>query len=64
MSKQIKSEELDRIVNALAQFTEGAGIDLLLKDGNINLPRRTLQRRLVQLIETRRITTPMSAFFH
>lgn len=57
MPKQIKSEELDRIVNALAQFTEGAGIDLLLKDGNINLPRRTLQRRLAQLVKAKRIST-------
>lgn len=57
MPKQITSEELDRIVDAIAQFSEGAGIELLVKNGNINLPRRTLQRRLVQLIAARRIAT-------
>ena len=57
MPKKITSEELDLIVQAIAQFTEGAGIEALFKDGNLPLTRRTLQRRLAQLLENKRLVT-------
>lgn len=57
MPKQITADELDQIVTAIVQFPEGAGIEALVKNGRIKLPRRTLQRRLAQLVKEKRIST-------
>lgn len=57
MPKQIASEELDLIVLFIAQSAEGAGIETMLKKGNLKLSKRTLQRRLYQLIQDKRIVT-------
>lgn len=49
MPKQITSEELDLIVLFIAQSAEGAGIETMLKKGNLKLSKRTLQPEALRL---------------
>jgi len=53
--KQIKKEELDAIVQAVGRYSEGIGIEALLKKENLGRPRRTLQRRLSYLVTDKQL---------
>ncbi|CAK8720626.1 hypothetical protein KKHLCK_09820 [Candidatus Electrothrix laxa] len=60
MSRLIPAEELDTIVRVLAEHPQGLGISALGKALLSHLPhinRRTLQRRLKQLLEDKRVIT-------
>ncbi len=56
MPKRIPQNELDVIIEAVAGFPEGAGIEKISTALENRLPRRTLQRRLALLVEQERIT--------
>jgi len=56
MPKRVSTTELDTIVDAVARFPDGASVDEIGKLTDITLPRRTLQRRLAQLVDQRRLT--------
>ena len=55
MPKRIPQNELDAVQQAVGGFLEGAGIEEISKALSIQLPRRTLQRRLALLVEQKRI---------
>ena len=57
MPKQISTDELDAIVEAVAKFPNGAAVDEIRHLHKPTLPHRTLQRRLARLVDERRITT-------
>lgn len=54
MPKAASTQELNRIVELIAQQPAGIGVDALSKS-LVAIPRRTLQRRLATLVERRRI---------
>ena len=54
MPKVIASQELDRIVELIAEYPEGVGTDALSQAFG-SIPRRTLQRRVAALIDQGRI---------
>lgn len=56
MPKVIRPEELDRIVEIIGGFPAGAGVDEILAGMDERLSRRTLQRRLADLVSQGRIT--------
>ena len=56
MPKVVSSEELDRLVNLIAAYPEGVGVEVLSRELD-TVPRRTLQRRLALLVEQRKICT-------
>jgi len=51
MPKQISQDELDTVLRAVAQFPEGGSVEEISTALDIQLPRRTLQRRLALLVE-------------
>lgn len=51
MPKRISQNELNVIVETIATFPDGTGIEMLQKALGSRMPRRTLQRRLALLIE-------------
>lgn len=55
MSKSIPSAELELIESIIARYSAGIGLDELLKVKDLSFSRRTLQRRVKQLIEEGRI---------
>jgi Fic family protein len=55
MPKQVSKNELDAVVEALAGFPDGAGIDAIQHVLGGTIPRRTLQRRLSQLVSQERL---------
>ena len=57
MSKLIEKGGLNEILRVVSQFAEGASIKEIIgfKKIKIKLPRRTLQRRLAQLVEQKEI---------
>jgi hypothetical protein len=55
MPKIIDPAELDRLLERIGKFADGVGIDRLLKVLRYKTSRRTLQRRLAQLVEQGRI---------
>jgi hypothetical protein len=55
MPKVIQPHELDQVVDAVRQFPDGAGLDQLLSVAS-GVSRRTLQRRLADLIAEGRLT--------
>ena len=55
MPKQVAQEDLNRIIEAVAAFPEGAGIDEINGQLGDKVPRRTLQRRLASLVQERRL---------
>ncbi|MDA8163501.1 MAG: Fic family protein [Desulfobacteraceae bacterium] len=57
MPKQIRPDELDRIVSAVGRSPEGVGVEGLLAQSSIGLGRRTLQRRLSRLVAAGRLVT-------
>lgn len=54
MPKDALTQDLNRIVELIAQQSDGIGLDTLSKMLS-SIPRRTLQRRLATLVERRRI---------
>ncbi len=56
MPKQISTNELNAIVDAVAKLPNGASVDEIRHQYKPTLPRRTLQRRLTRLVEERRLT--------
>lgn len=56
MPKRVSNAELDAIVDAVAELPSGASLNEIGSLIEIRLPRRTLQRRLAQLVEQRRLT--------
>ena len=57
MPKQISATELDAIVQAIGQFPSGAAVSEVRGALDIELSRRTLQRRLARLVEAGRLET-------
>lgn len=55
MPKVVSSQELDQIVDLIAQYPDGIGTEGLARVLGADMPRRTLQRRLSTLIEQQRI---------
>ncbi|MCK5232075.1 MAG: Fic family protein, partial [Desulfobulbaceae bacterium] len=56
MPKRISQNELDAVLQAVAGFSEGAGIEEIGTALDGRVPRRTLQRRLALLVEQKRLT--------
>lgn len=56
MPKQVPQKELDAVLQAVAQFTGGASIEDIRRVLEVELPRRTLQRRLALLSKQGRLT--------
>ena len=50
MPKRISADELQTVLDAVSHFADGASIQDLADDTAVELPRRTLQRRLAQLV--------------
>ena len=57
MPKQIPETELDAIVQVVGQFPNGAAVSEVRGALDIELSRRTLQRRLARLVEADRLET-------
>lgn len=57
MPKVVSPQELNQIVDLIAKYSDGIGMEGLAQVVGANLPRRTLQRRLATLIEQKRIQT-------
>ncbi len=55
MAKQIPQNELDAILKIMPHFSQGASIDQIISGLSIELPRRTLQRRLAMLVDQERL---------
>jgi hypothetical protein len=55
MPKQVSPSELDAILEVIRQFPGGVSIDQLVDDSQLELPRRTLQRRLAALVTNQRL---------
>lgn len=56
MPKLIPQNELDAVLEAVARFPEGASIEEVSDVLAIQMPRRTLQRRLALLVKQKRLT--------
>jgi Fic family protein len=57
MPKKIDQKELEVIVQAVARYPEGVGIEVLLHSAESGLSKRTLQRRLAMLVSAGRLIT-------
>ncbi len=57
MPKQISTDELNAIVEAVAKLPNGGSVDEIRHQYKPVLPHRTLQRRLARLVAERRLTT-------
>ena len=57
MPKQIPATELDAVVQVVGQFPNGAAVSEVRGALDIELSRRTLQRRLARLVEAGRLET-------
>ena len=55
MPKIVSTQQLDQIVELIAQYPAGIGMEALAQAIGTNVPRRTLQRRMATLIELKRI---------
>lgn len=55
MARATDPTQLDRIVEALTQFSEG--VDVVELERSLDIPRRTLQRRLSELVTAGRVRT-------
>jgi hypothetical protein len=56
MPKRIEQNELDVVIQAIAGFPEGAGIEEIREALPERMPRRTLQRWLALLVEQKQLT--------
>lgn len=57
MSKLALIHQFNAIQDAVAEHPEGLSIDEIMDKSNLNLPRRTLQRRIAALVTQRRLIT-------
>jgi hypothetical protein len=57
MPKVIRSEELDQLAGIIGRFPDGAALDQIAAAMGEGLSRRTLQRRLADLIRQGRVTS-------
>ena len=57
MPKKIDKKELEAIVQTVARYPEGVGIEVLLHSAESGLSKRTLQRRLAMLVSDGRLIT-------
>ena len=55
MPKQVPQDELDALIRAVADFQDGGALVDIANALEIELPRRTLQRRLALLVEEKRL---------
>lgn len=55
MARQVPEAELEAVVKVVAQFQSGAALEEIAASLQIDLPRRTLQRRLATLVEHKRL---------
>ena len=55
MPKVVSPQELDQIVDLIAQYSHGIGVEELAQALGVGVKRRTLQRRLAALVGYRRI---------
>jgi predicted nucleotidyltransferase len=55
MPRAIPNSELDAICRAVTRFPDGASVEDIRGELDIDLPRRTLQRRLALLVEQGRL---------
>lgn len=55
MPRQIPQDELDAVLAAVARFPEGATLEEISSTLEIQVPRRTLQRRLAKLVAQKRL---------
>ena len=55
MPKIVSTQQLDQIVELIALYPAGIGMEGLAQIVDANVPRRTLQRRIATLIEQKRI---------
>lgn len=55
MPKVISLQALGRLVDLIAKYPDGIGIEVLAQTPGVSMPRRTIQRRLATLIEQKRI---------
>lgn len=55
MPKQISTDEMDAILRVVGRFQSGVAITDLCNSPGVNLPRRTLQRRLARLVDEGRL---------
>ncbi|MDD2744444.1 MAG: Fic family protein [Rhodocyclaceae bacterium] len=55
MPKKAATQELDQVHSLIARYPEGIGVDALLTQMSNNTSRRTLQRRLNNLVQDQRI---------
>ena len=55
MPRRIASTELEALIEVVGRFPEGASIDEIARAPEIDLSRRTLQRRLAALVENARL---------
>ncbi|MRR52293.1 MAG: hypothetical protein EG825_15520 [Rhodocyclaceae bacterium] len=55
MPKQVPAHELDQIADQIGRYPDGVGLDALTQALGAALPRRTLQRRLAQLVRDGRL---------
>lgn len=56
MPKLIATDELDALLRAVASFPNGAAVEDIRSAPGIELPKRTLQRRLALLVRQKRLT--------
>jgi len=55
MPKHVSRSELEALLEIIRQFPDGVSIESLSEDSRMELPRRTLQRRLATLVSGRRL---------
>ena len=55
MPKRVESSEVDTLIEIVGRFPVGASVDDITRLPEIDLPRRTLQRRLAMLVRGRRL---------
>ena len=55
MPKLIAGSELDALMEIVSRLPEGASVDEIARAADIDLPRRTLQRRLATLVKVERL---------
>lgn len=57
MPKVVSPQELKLIVDVIAQYPDGIGMEALVRVMDAGMPRRTLQRRLAALLEQKLIVS-------
>ena len=55
MPKILPKDAFDHLLSVIAAHPDGIGIEALLQSGELDLPRRTLQRRLATLVDQHRL---------